>query len=67
MSSKEIVIDYADSYMAAGSALKDVYNKMLVQNYDGALEAAYVAIVEVKMMMNAIRHAKDATAGENNA
>jgi hypothetical protein len=67
MSNKDVVIDYADSYMAANDALKSVYNKMLAQDYDGALESALQTIVEVKMLLAAIRHIKDVQSGETNA
>lgn len=67
MSNKDVVIDYADSYMAANDALKSVYNKMLAQDYDEALESALQTIVEVKMLLVAIRHIKDVQSGETNA
>ncbi len=67
MSNKDVVIDYADSYMAANDALKSVYNKMLAQDYDGALESALQAIVEVKMVIVAIRHIQEVQTGETDA
>jgi len=47
-------IDYSEPYLAAKKLLQDVHDAMLEQDYDGALSAAFYALVEVRMVHVAI-------------
>ena len=53
------LIDYAHPAMMAENALKEMHWAMLEQDYDKALEQALVALTEVRMTINAIRHEKE--------
>jgi hypothetical protein len=44
--------------MMAENALKEAHKHMLNRDYDEAIEQALDAIVETRLMINAIRHMK---------
>lgn len=52
----EALIDYAYPAMMAEKALNNLHNAMLERKYEVAQAHALEALVEVKMIMNAIRH-----------
>lgn len=53
------LVDYAHPCMMAENALKEAHIHMLNREYDEAIEEGLKAIVETKLMINAIRHAKE--------
>jgi hypothetical protein len=53
------LIDYAQPCMKAEDALERAHQAMLNNKHDEALVAAMDAIVETKMMYNAIIHMKE--------
>jgi hypothetical protein len=53
------LIDYAQPCMKAEDALERAHQAMLHNKHDEALTAALEAIVETKMMYNAIIHMKE--------
>lgn len=57
MNDNEILIDYAAPCMAAENALKDLHKAMLDRNFERAHAKGLDALVEVRMALNAIRHA----------
>ena len=52
----ETLIDYAYPAMMAEKALKKLHNAMLDREFEEAYSHALAASVEVKLVMNAIRH-----------
>ena len=56
----EILIDYAYPAMMAERSLKDMHNAMLNREFGEAYSHAQLALVEVKLVMNAIRHTIEA-------
>lgn len=52
----EVLVDYAYPTMMAEKALKDLHNAMLDRKFETAYSHALKALVEVKMVMNAIYH-----------
>jgi hypothetical protein len=54
-----MIIDYALPCMNAEKALKDVHNAFLEQDLDKALTRAMDALIEVRLMYAALRHAQD--------
>jgi hypothetical protein len=56
----EILVDYAYPAMMAENALKEAHIHMLNREYDKAIEQAFKAMVETKLMINAIRHTIEA-------
>jgi hypothetical protein len=50
------LIDYAHPCMMAENALKEAHIHMLNREYDEAIEQAFKAIVETKLMINSIKH-----------
>ena len=59
----ELMVDYAYPCMMAERALKDAHDAMLDREYDKAIEHTLEAMVEVKLMLNAIKEMKE-RAGE---
>ncbi len=55
------LIDYAHPCMMAENALKEAHKHMLNREHDEAIEQALKAIVETRLMINAIRHMKEGT------
>jgi hypothetical protein len=53
----EILVDYAYPAMMAERSLKDMHNAMLDRKFETAYSYALKALVEVKLVMNAIYHA----------
>jgi hypothetical protein len=53
------MIDYSEPYMAAKHLLQNVHDSMLEDDYDGAISAAFNALVEVRMINVAILEAKE--------
>jgi hypothetical protein len=53
------LIDYAQPCIKAEDALERAHQAMLYNKHDEALAAALEAIVETKMMYNAIMHMKE--------
>ena len=53
------MIDYAHPCMMAENALKKAHGHMLNRQYDEAIEEAFKAIVETKLMINSIRYMKE--------
>jgi hypothetical protein len=47
--------------MMAENALKEAHKHMLNREHDEAIEQALKAIVETRLMINAIRHMKEGT------
>jgi hypothetical protein len=56
----EILVDYAYPAMMAERSLKDMHNAMLNRKFSEAYSHAQLALVEVKLTMNAIRHTIEA-------
>ena len=56
----EILVDYAYPAMMAENALKEAHIHMLNREYGKAIEQAFKAMVETKLMINAIRHTIEA-------
>ena len=54
-----VIVDYAYPCMMAEKALKQVHTAMLDKDFDTAIEAAIQALVETKLMVNAIKDMKD--------
>ena len=54
-----VIVDYAYPCMMAEKALKDAHNYMLDNKYDEALATTMAAIVESKLMYNAIMHQRE--------
>jgi hypothetical protein len=50
------LIDYAHPCMMAENALKEAHKHMLNREYGEAIEQALDAIVEIRLMINAIKH-----------
>lgn len=50
------MIDYAHPTMMAERALKDLHDAMLRRRYEDALDAAYRALAETRLAIQAIRH-----------
>ena len=55
----ELMVDYAYPCMMAERALKDAHDAMLDRGYDEAIEHTLKAMVEVKLMLNAIKEMKE--------
>ena len=53
------LIDYAHPCMMAENALKEAHIHMLNREYDKAIEQAFKAMVETKLMINAINHMRE--------
>jgi hypothetical protein len=53
------MIDYANPCMMAENALKNAHHSMLEKDYDVAIDEAVDALVEIKLMINAINHMKE--------
>jgi hypothetical protein len=53
------IVDYAYPCMMAENALKKAHDAMLEQDYDTAIDEAFVAIAETKLMINAIKDMKE--------
>lgn len=56
----EVLVDYAYPTMMAEKALKAMHNAMLDRKFETAYSHALQALVEVKLVMNAIRHTIEA-------
>lgn len=52
----EVLVDYAHPTMMAERALKDMHNAMLDRKYEAAIEHGMLALVEVKLAINSIKH-----------
>lgn len=57
MNEEQTLVDYAAPCMAAEKALKDLHNAILERDYEKAYNKGLDALVEVRMTLNAIRHA----------
>ena len=55
----EVINDYAKPCMDAEQALKDAHNAVLEQDLDLALAKAYDAIVNARLVLNALRLMKE--------
>ena len=55
----EQIIDYALPCMKAEQALKDAHNAFIEHNLDLALTRTMDAIIDVRLMYAALRHAKE--------
>jgi hypothetical protein len=55
------LIDYAHPCMMAENALKEAHIHMLNREYDEAIAQAFKAMVETKLMINAINHMREGT------
>jgi len=53
------LVDYAYPCMMAENALKEAHIHMLNREYDEAIEQALKAMVETKLMINAIKHMRE--------
>ena len=53
------LIDYAYPCMMAENALKEAHKHMLNREYDEAIEQAFKAMVETRLMINAIKHMRE--------
>ena len=53
------MIDYAHPCMVAENALKEAHIHMLNNEHDKAIEESMKALVEVKLMINSIKHMKE--------
>ena len=53
------MIDYAYPCMMAENALKKAHDAMLEQDYDAAINEAFIAIAESKLMINTIKDMKE--------
>jgi len=59
MKDDTMIIDYALPCMNAEKALKDAHNAFLEQDLDKALTRTMDAIIDVRLMYAALRHAKE--------
>jgi hypothetical protein len=55
----EVINDYAKPCMDAEQALKDAHNAVLEQDFDLAMAKAYDAIVNSRLVLNALRLMKE--------
>jgi hypothetical protein len=55
----EVIIDYAHPCMVAENGLKRVHEHMLNGNYEAAIEAATMVLVDTKIMINSIKEMKE--------
>jgi hypothetical protein len=55
----EVINDYAKPCMDAEQALKDAHNAVLEQDLDLAMAKAYDAIVNARLVLNALRLMKE--------
>jgi len=55
----EVINDYAKPCMDAEQALKDAHNAVLEQDLDLAMAKAYDAIVNSRLVLNALRLMKE--------
>jgi hypothetical protein len=53
------LIDYAHPCMMAEKALKDVHNSVLKKDFDAAINQAVEAIVQARLMLNALNHQRE--------
>lgn len=53
------LIDYAYPTLMAEKYLKQVHDAMLVRKHDEAREAAFKAMAEIKLALNAIAYMKE--------
>ena len=53
------IVDYAYPCMMAEKGLRKVHDAMLCKDFDTAIEAAIQALVDTKLMVNAIKDMKD--------
>ena len=53
------IVDYAYPCMMAEKGLRKVHDAMLNNDFDTAIEAAIQALVDTKLMVNAIKDMKD--------
>ena len=53
------LIDYAYPCMMAEKQLRELHEAMLNKELDKALEHGFQALAEVKLTINAIKHAKE--------
>jgi len=54
-----MIIDYAYPCMMAENALKKAHDGMLEQDYDTAVNEAFIAIAEIKLMISTIKDMKE--------
>lgn len=53
------IVDYAYPCMMAEKSLRKVHDAMLNNDFETAIEAAIQALVDTKLMVNAIKDMKD--------
>jgi hypothetical protein len=53
------IVDYAYPCMMAEKGLRKVHDAMLRSDFEAAIEAAIQALVDTKLMVNAIKDMKD--------
>lgn len=54
-----VIVDYAYPCMMAEKGLRKVHDAMLNKDFETAIEAAIQALVDTKLMVNAIKDMKD--------
>ena len=53
------IVDYAHPCMMAEKALKDAHEAVLKQDFDAAISHAVEAIVQSRLMLNALNHQRE--------
>ena len=53
------LVDYAYPMMMAEKELKNTHTAVLRKDFDAALEHAFAALAEIKLMQNALKELKD--------
>ena len=59
------VVDFTVPYMATQKALQDVHASMLEKDYETATQACIHALVELKLVLNCIKHEEEQWAMKN--
>jgi len=59
----DVIVDYAHPCMMAEQALKNVHECVLKNDFVGAIEQSLMALVETRLMLNAIRVMKEKADG----
>jgi hypothetical protein len=53
------IIDYAMPMMQALNSIKAAHNAVLEKSFDAAIEQAFVALAETKLMLNALKEMRE--------
>jgi len=53
------IIDYAMPMMQALNSIKAAHNAVLEKSFDAAIDQAFVALAETKLMLNALKEMRE--------